>query len=309
MVATLPPIATDAPIPTWFGVGGPARRLAKPETVAQLAQCLELDPAALILGDGANLLVADAGVQPLVISLKQGEFDRFTIGQPDPRGNVLVDAGAGVHLFKLINATTDAGLAGLENLAGIPACLGGAVVMNAGGKYGAIADHIASVTVMDRATRALTTLKRAQIDFGYRASSIARSGAVVTAVQLRLKRSDPATVKRKLKEVTEYKKSTQPMSANSAGCAFKNPVLSTDLPGIAVAGSQVSAGMLIDRAGCKGMRHGTAEVSTVHGNFITAAKGGKADDVIALMRQVQAKVQAAFSVTLKPEVVIWGDTL
>jgi len=121
-------------------------------------------------------------------------------------------------------------------------------------------------------------------------------------------RATPA-IKAKLKEVTEYKKTTQPMSANSAGCCFKNPTLKEDHRDIGTTGTRVSAGMLIDMAGCKGLCIGGATVSDQHGNFIVAAPGCKAADVLALMRQVQGKVKAAFNITIEPEVVIWGATL
>jgi UDP-N-acetylmuramate dehydrogenase len=95
------------------------------------------------------------------------------------------------------------------------------------------------------------------------------------------------------------------MAENSAGCAFKNPTLARDVEGVWAAGQRVSAGMLIDRAGCKGLRIGSAAVSAVHGNFLTAARGGRAGDVIALMDEVRRRVLDRFGVLLENEVVIW----
>jgi len=308
-------IERDVPLPTWFGVGGGAKRLAKPSTIDELGACLEIDPTALILGDGANLLVADAGVEQLVLWLGQGEFAQVVYDEP-PSGSIRVIAGAGVKLTKLITDTQRLGFAGLEALYGIPASLGGALAMNAGGKYGSIGEFVTTVHGLTR-DRQRISLKRNQIDFAYRKTTFGlppnvHKGLIVTSVELKLKRSEPAVIRTKLKDVMEYKKTTQPLGDNSAGCAFKNPTLERDLPGIAVVGSQVSAGMLIDKAGCKGMKVGLAEVSMLHGNFITskpAAQGGNAADVITLMRQVRDKVKAAFDVELRPEVVIWGDTL
>jgi UDP-N-acetylmuramate dehydrogenase len=312
-VAATLEILTDQPIPTWFGIGGRAPRFAKPRTLDELRSALDLDPHLRILGDGANLLVADAGVPELVVSLAEGEFGQFSIGPVDPKGFATVHAGAGVHLFKLINACADAGLAGLENLAGIPACVGGATVMNAGGAYGSTGDYIASVDTLSRPTpdaaAETKALKRNQIEFTYRFCSLTRQRLIVTHVDFRLKHADPAAVKAKLREVTEYKKSTQPLSANSAGCCFKNPTLSDYVKDIGTPGTRVSAGMLIDRAGCKRLNVGGATVSDQHANFITASTGCTAADVIELMRQVRARVHAAFGVTLEPEVVIWGATL
>ena len=305
-------ILTDQPLPTWFGVGGRAKRLARPTTLEQLAECVRIDPNLRVLGDGANLLVADEGVEELVVSLNSGVFAEFSIGLADARGYATVSAGAGVHLFKLINATVEAGLTGLENLAGIPASVGGAVVMNAGGKYGSTGDYVSAVQVVDRVgPHAATerTIKRSQIEFTYRHCSLtAPPGLIVTRAEFRLRRADAAAVKAKLKEVTEYKKTTQPMNANSAGCCFKNPTLAADLPGIGTTGTRVSAGMLIDKAGCKGLKRGGAMVSEQHANFVVAAPppGCRAADVIEVMRECRVRVKAKFGVEIEPEVVIWG---
>lgn len=320
--ATSVEILHDQPIPTWFGIGGRAARLAKPRTIDELRACLELDPNLRLLGDGANLLVADEGVTELVVSLSEGEFGSFEIGSPDQRGFVHVRAGAGVHLFKLINATADAGVAGLESLAGIPATAGGATAMNAGGKYGSTGDFVSSVDLLTRDGRPLS-LKRTQIEFTYRHCSLTRpswglpigvpAGAgvpLITHVDFKLRRADPASVKAKLKEVTEYKKTTQPLNANSAGCCFKNPTLTDYVKDIGTPGTRVSAGMLIDRSGCKAMRVGGAVVSDQHANFIVAEKSAcRAADVLDLMRQVRERVQSQFGITLEPEVVIWGAKL
>jgi UDP-N-acetylmuramate dehydrogenase len=303
------PILTNAPVSTWFGVGGRADRLAKPATIDQLRQCLEMDPRVRILGDGANLLVADDGVRELVVSLAHGQLADWVIGQPDARGITTVTAGAGANLPKLINETVRRGLTGLENLGGIPASVGGAAVMNAGGKFGSTGDYISAVHALDRATGREVVLKRAQIDFAYRHSSLARSGLLVTRVEFRLRSAPAEQVREKLKEVMAYKKTSQPMAERSAGCCFKNPTLSEDLPEIGTLGTRISAGLLLDRAGCKGLSVGAASVSEVHANFIVAREGCTAGHVLEVMRQARAKVQSAFGVTLEPEVVIWGATL
>ncbi len=302
--AVSPQIETGVKLQTWFGLGGPARRFARPRTIDELRACLELDPALRIVGDGANLLVPDEGVSELVVSLSEGGFSEFEIGLANEKGHALVRAGAGVHLFKLINATVDAGLSGLENLAGIPASVGGATMMNAGGKYGAIGDYITSVTLLTHGGE-LQTLRRNQIEFTYRHCSLFRQRVIVTSVEFRLKRADPAAVKAKLKEVTEFKKASQPLSASSAGCCFKNPTLTEYVEGVGTPGTRVSAGMLIDRAGCKGLAKGGAVVSDQHANFIVAREGCTAADVVAVMAEVQARVAEAFGVRLEPEIVVW----
>jgi UDP-N-acetylmuramate dehydrogenase len=294
----------NAPIPTWYKVGGGARRLARPRSAEDVLRCLETDANLKVLGDGANLLVADGGVDELVIALTEPAM-RAVRFEDGPRGpGTRVVAGAGANLPKLVTESVRRGLAGLEGLGGVPASVGGAAIMNAGGSFGQIADVVSRVRGFDRRGREII-LERPQIAFSYRHSGL--NGIVITSVELDLSPGDPAPLRAKLKEVMAYKSSSQPMAANSAGCCFKNPTLEHDLKGIGAAGSRVSAGMLIDRAGCKGLRIGGAEVSRGHGNFLVAHEGARADDVIRLMQAVERRVLEEFGVTLEGEVVVWGS--
>lgn len=300
-------ILSNHPVQTWFGCGGSAARFARPANAEALRACLAIDRNLRILGDGANLLVADGGVQELVVSLNSGDFAQWTV-TPTPTGGI-IRAGAGVNLPKLILEAGRLGLGGLEALGGIPASVGGAVVMNAGGNFGQTGDTVHAVEGLTRDGQPVS-LRRNQIDFTYRHARFAEhKGLIVTHVEFKLKKADPDALRERLKEVMAYKKKTQPLADHSAGCFFKNPTLREDLPGIAVAGSKISAGMLIDKAGCKSMRIGGAAVSPQHANFVIADKGCTAADILALMRQVREKVRAAFNVTLENEVVIWGASL
>ncbi len=292
-------IETNAPISTWFRIGGRADRLARPETQAQLAQCLELDPDLKVLGDGANLLVHEAGVDHLVVSMQTGGFKNIEID--DASG--LVYAGAGVALPRLISQTVNAGLSGLQGLAGFPATIGGACIMNAGGKFGSIGNHIVEIHAMDRAGR-MHNLKASEIEFGYRHSGL--NHLLVCSAVFQLQKGDIAELKSELADCMAYKAASQPMNEKSAGCAFKNPTLTDSVQGIGKSGDRVGAGMIIDRAGCKGMTFGGATVSNLHANFITTTTDAKASDVVTLMNQVRTKVQDAFGVTLENEVVIWS---
>jgi UDP-N-acetylmuramate dehydrogenase len=286
----------NVPIPTWYGIGGRADRFAKPESIEDLKACLDIDPKLVVLGDGANLLVDDDGVSNLVVSLTSRAF-----GAVRREGGITV-AGAGANLPKLITSAVRDGLAGIEGLGGIPASVGGAAIMNAGGSFGQFADAVARVHALDRRGREIT-LERNEINFSYRHSGL--EGLIITSVELDLKPADPAALREHLLEVMAYKKSTQPMADKSAGCVFKNPTLQHDLKNIAGKGSRASAGMLIDRAGCKGMRVGGAEVSHSHANFITTSDAAKARDVIELLEQVKRRVLDAFGVTLDTEIAIW----
>ena len=294
-VTARPEIIRDAPIETWFGVGGRADRLALPESVEEVAWCVRNSVRRRVLGDGANLLVADEGVDGLVIDLER----MSSVSLDRERGRVRAEGGA--NLPRLITETAREGLSGLEVLAGIPATVGGAAVMNAGGKFGSIADVIDAVEVVDDAG-AFRRIERREIAYGYRRSGLR---GIVVAVDFTLTPGDPAAVRTRLKECMAYKKSTQPLSADSAGCCFRNPTLTASIDGIGGEGERVSAGLLLDRAGCKGLRRGGAVVSTEHANFIVAEAGASAADVIALLGDAAERVRDAFGVEIEREVVIW----
>lgn len=297
----------SASIPTWFGIGGSAERFAAPSSADELAKCIEIDPTLRVLGDGANLLVDDDGVPELVVSLKSGSFAATHVQQ----GNPHVTAGAGADLPRLILDTARVGLAGLEGLGGIPATIGGAAIMNAGGAFGQIADRIVRVHALARTGRPVI-LPRDQIEFSYRHSGL--TDFIITSVDFELTPDDPAAVRARLKEVMAYKKGSQPMAENSAGCAFKNASLDRDFSGVRTTGERIEipvgkrvpAGLLIDLSGCKGLRVGGAMVSPLHANFIVTEPGATARDVISLMNEVVRRVHDAHGVTLEREVVVWS---
>jgi UDP-N-acetylmuramate dehydrogenase len=300
------PLQRDAPIPTWFGIGGGADALATPRDEAELLACLDMDPAARILGDGANLLVHDAGVSELVVSLTQPVFTAVEPlpgrdGEPD-RETVVVGAGAGASLPRVIIESVRMGLGGVEGLGGIPASIGGALVMNAGGSFGQIADVVRRVFAVNRSGESVS-LSRDEIDFGYRRSGL--NDLVVIGCEIELRRGDPAALRDKLKDVMAYKKSTQPMGEDSAGCCYKNPTLVCAIEDVGEVDERVSAGMVIDRAECKGLSVGGASVSERHANFFPVAEGALAADVIALMEEVERRVFDRFGISLEREVVIW----
>ena len=287
------------PITTWFNIGGGADLFARPTDAAQLGKLVAAYPDVRVLGDGANLLIDDDGAPGLVIELSEPAWTKVEV---DAKSGV-IRVGAGAKLPQLIHKAVHAGLGGLEVLGGIPATIGGALMMNAGGAFGQIADCVSVVRGISKTGEAVE-LRRDQIAFGYRQSGL--DGLILTEAELRLTPGDAGVLRRRLLEIMEYKKNSQPMAANSAGCAFKNPTLTADLEGVAAAGTRVSAGMLIDRAGLKGLRVGGAEVSPVHANFIVTHPGSSASNVISLMAEIVRRVRDRFGVTLHREVVVWS---
>ncbi len=296
--ATLPVIEENAPIPTWFNVGGGADRLARPASVEELCACVAAEPDLRVLGEGANLLVDDDGVGELVVRLDHPAFRTVDINE----STGIVRAGGGADLSKLIHACVRAGLAGVEGLIGVPATLGGAAFMNAGGAYGQIADVVHEVHAVNTAGERVV-IPRESIGYAYRTSGL--FDLVITEVQLQLEPGDPEAARSRLKEVMAKKKLTQPLAAKTCGCVFRNPVLRADIEGVGAAHERVSAGKLIDLAGGKGMTAGPCAVSTTHANFIETADTAKASDILRLIEQVQKLVHDRYDVELETEVVVW----
>ncbi|MEX0775031.1 MAG: UDP-N-acetylmuramate dehydrogenase [Phycisphaeraceae bacterium] len=283
---------TDMPLGplTWYGVGGAARVLAHPSSVQQLAalvaRCHDLSVPIYVLGAGANVLVADQGVPGIVIRLDDPCFKQLRVDK------TLVAVGAGYDLARLVLETARQGLAGLECLAGIPATVGGAVRMNAGGAFGDIGRSVARIQVMDQ-TGQVYYRDRDDLVFSYRKTNIA--ARFIIEAELELTPEDSEAILKRVKEIFAFKSASQPLREHSAGCAFKNPPPEVGL----------SAGQLIDRAGLKGYSHGKAEVSDHHANFVIAHPGATAGDVIAVINHVQSVVAERFGVQLEREVVIW----
>ena len=290
----------DAPIGamTWFGIGGRADALVRPRSedamAALAARCASSGTPIHILGKGANLLVHDDGIDGIVVRLDHEAFTRLRFNAQGKVDRVLAMAGA--DLFNSVQEFSRQGLAGFTQMAGIPGTIGGAVRMNAGGLHGCIGDCIESVTCLDERGERLI-YDRKQLEFSYRHCNLPEH--LVLSAVLKLEPEDPVQLRSRVKDIFAAKKASQPMADQSAGCVFRNPM---------VDGERISAGRLIDEAGCKGERHGGAQVSRSHANFITTGPESTADDVTSLMNIVQQRVQQQHGVVLQPEVVIWSRT-
>lgn len=276
---------------TTLRIGGPAEVFAVPRDEEALGLMVrtarENSLPVLVVGGGSNLLVGDAGIAGVTVSMEA--FTGLEVGERGDRA--LIKAGAGLPLGRLVEFAKKSGLSGAEGLVGIPGRLGGAVAGNAGAFGCEMKDMVNSVTVMGGAGE-VRELPAAEIGFGYRRSDVP-AGAAIISVDLVLRRDDPGDVARRTEEYLREKKETQPIGRRSAGCVFKNP------PGLA-------AGRLIDEAGCKGMRQGDIEVSGVHANFFVNAGEGTAEDFLRLMDAVAARVKERSGVVLEPEIRIVG---
>ncbi len=284
-------VRTDVPLRdhTWYRLGGPARWFCQPRDERELARLLaRLRDAGIawrVLGGGANVIIRDEGFSGAVIRLASGAFEAIRF---EPEGVVV--AGAGADLPRLVRATLDHGLVGLEALAGIPGTVGGAVRMNAGGRYGEIGRFVRLVRVMER-DGTLVDRSASEVGFAYRHSQLA--GCVILAATLSLRPGDAEAARRRHRAIWMEKYGSQPaLAARTSGCVFKNP------PGAA-------AGRLLDQAGLKGTRIGGAEISRRHANFIEAHDDATAADVLHLITLAKERVRAATGIELEPEVEIW----
>ncbi len=272
---------------TWYRLGGPADYFIRPRTVDDLVEvirrCNENHVRLHVMGFGSNLLVSDEGVRGAVVKLEEGQF-----AQTEFEGEQ-VTAWAGAQLSQLVLDCVEKGLSGIEVLTGIPGSVGGAIKMNAGGRFGDIGSAVESVTLLD-SQGGLFEKSKPELIFDYRSVNI-RAPFILNA-KLKLTQADPEQIMRTVKESWVYKKNTQPLNTRNCGCIFKNP-------------EGTSAGALIDRAGLKGLQVGGAAVSDKHANFIVAGDGCTSRDIMRLISAVQQRVREQFEIELDPEIEIW----
>jgi len=278
---------------TSLKIGGPADVMVFPEDPLSVRHILhaagQSRTPVFILGSGTNLLVSDAGIRGITLSLKAFSKIELTRGTDDERAVLYV--GSGVPLQKVVSYAKKNGYSGIEALAGIPGSFGGAVFMNAGSFGTEMKDVIDSVAIMNRKGE-LRILKKAGLSFGYRNSNLPE-GSIILSANIVLKKADPADVARATEAFIQRKKGAQPLGMPSAGCVFKNP------PGKA-------AGALIDEAGCKGMKINGVEVSTLHANYFINSGNARCGDFIKMMDAVIAAVKEKSGITLEPEIRIVG---
>lgn len=277
---------------TTYRVGGPAAVGVTARTTADLALVGEAARASglevLVVGNGSNLLVADGGFAGIAVWLA-GVFEELDITPGD--GWAEVRAGGAVRLPVLARRTATAGWGGLEWAVGVPGTVGGAVRMNAGGHGSDTAATLVGIHRFDLLTGDHGWVPAGELALGYRTSNLTDTDVVVDAVH-RLRRTDPRAAERMIAGIVRWRRENQPGGQN-AGSVFTNP------PGDA-------AGRLIEAAGCKGLRWGTARVSPKHANFIIADDGGAADDVAELIGEVRRRVAEATGVVLATELRMVG---
>jgi UDP-N-acetylmuramate dehydrogenase len=269
---------------TWFRTGGPAEWLARPRDVTDLSHFLAaLDPAVPVMavGVGSNLIVRDGGVAGVVVRLSKA----FAAVDVEP-GN-RIRAGAAAMGITIASKARDAGIAGLEFLRGIPGTGGGAVRMNAGAYGREVSDILVEATLVLRDGR-VETWPAARFDYHYRHSATPE-GAIVVEALFEGRPGDPAAIGAEMDRIAEEREASQPLRSRTGGSTFKNP------PG-------EKAWQLIDRAGCRGLRIGDAQVSEKHCNFLLNLGKASAAEIEQLGEEVRRRVKAASGIMLEWEI-------
>ncbi|CAN5380667.1 UDP-N-acetylmuramate dehydrogenase [soil metagenome] len=282
-------LTADAPLgaQTWFRTGGPAEVLFRPADVADLSEFLKALPADVpvtVLGVGSNLLVRDGGIRGVVIRLMRG-FTGVAV-----EGHEVV-AGAGALDLNIALTARDHSLTGLEFLSGIPGTIGGAFPTNAGAYGGELAEVLISAETVDRAGK-VRTVTPSELGLSYRHSK-APADWIFTSARLRAAPGDQLAIARRIAEIDSARAETQPRS-RTGGSTFANP-------------PNLKAWELIDRAGCRGLTIGEAQVSEKHCNFLINLGAATAADIESLGEEVRSRVYKRSAVLLQWEIRRIGE--
>ena len=287
---------------TSFRVGGPVPLMALPKSEEEAHRLVtvavrEFGVAPFFMGNGTNLLVADRGLDRLVVKTAGLDYLALTEkGEWPDRRTIL--AGSGVSLARLATFALEHGLTGLEFAHGIPGSVGGGVYMNAGAYGGELGQVISSAATLSFAERQQPR-PRDGSEFSYRHSIYQEMpDTLILRASFSLLPGDPAQIRAKMDDLAQRRREKQPLDQPSAGSTFKRPA--------PVDGQRVYAAELIDRCGLKGLSVGGAQVSEKHAGFIVNRGGATAADILALMEQVKQRVLDQTGVELEPEVKIMG---
>ncbi len=286
-------IAVDVPMGalTTYRVGGRAAAMVvvdDHETLSAVAAAVAgTGIPVMTLGRGSNMLVADRGFDGLVVHMA-GDYAAINVVD-----ETIVIAGAAAKLPVVARTTVGYGLTGFEWAVGVPGSIGGAVRMNAGGHGADMRDALLDADIVDFAAGERRIVPAEELQLSYRHSAL-RTDELVVGCRLSLSPGDERKGKAEMAEIVQWRRDNQPGGQN-AGSVFTNP-------------DGDSAGRLIDTAGGKGLRVGSAEVSEKHANFIQADEGGSAADVLQVMIEVRTLVEYAHGVVLQPETHLVGFT-
>lgn len=303
---------------TYFKLGGPADQFVEAKSVEELVEAVRYAISEklpyLVLGGGSNILVTDKGFRGLVIKNKANKIELKGFAGGVQKGKldlkevvVKVESGVPANLF--IRYTLDQGLAGLEDMLGLPGTVGGAVYNNSHHLHSLWGDHIVEVEVLDRQGNKKTYTAR-EMQFSYDHSVLHKTKETVLSATFQLTRGDKTALWEIANSAVRRRAATQPLGSASSGCMFKNISLADamrlGLPAVAGTPTQ-SVGYLIDKAGLKNLRVGGAYVSDRHANFVVNDGTATVKDVQGLISQIKRKIKAKYGVRLELEVILIGE--
>ena len=272
----------------WFRVGGKAKYLFKPGNAEDLSAFLKLLPPEIpvtILGVGSNIIIRDGGIDGVVVKLGRG-----FVGI-EAKDNI-VTAGAGALDIHVAAVARDNNIAGLEFFCGIPGTVGGAVAMN-GGAYGSDTSQVLVEAEIVERSGTIRTLSNRELEFSYRHSNLPK-GAIVTRAVFKGRAGDKAGIQKRMDEISASREATQPIRLRTGGSTFKNP-------------EGHKAWELIERAGCRGLVIGSAQVSEKHCNFLINTGNATAKDLEELGEEVIRRVREKCGITLEWEIKRIGN--
>jgi UDP-N-acetylmuramate dehydrogenase len=269
---------------TWFKTGGPADWLFEPADLEDLKLFLARlggEIPVMALGLGSNMIVRDGGVPGVVVRLGKA------FAGVEHTGDMELTCGGGASGILVASTARDLGIAGLEFLRGIPGTVGGFVRMN-GGAYGReVADVLTDCAVI-LPDGSFVTLTAAELDYGYRHSALPE-GAIVVSARFCGRPGDPAAIGAEMDRIAAAREASQPLRTKTGGSTFKNP-------------EGHKAWELVDRAGCRGLTLGGAQVSEKHANFLINTGTATSADIEGLGELVRDQVYAATGVSLEWEI-------
>lgn len=275
---------------TTWRIGGPAEMLVMPGDIADIKTVVRYagkrEIPLTIIGNGSNVLIRDSGIRGIVLKITRG-LDKIDVD------GLTMRVQAGALLPVVARKAAEHALTGLEFAAGIPAAMGGAVVMNAGANGQSISSVVREVKVIDP-DGCCQVLSGSDLQFRYRGSVIQEKRMVIVEALLAMQKGEQAAIRGRMDELMAVRRATQPLHLPNAGSVFANP-------------SGLAAGRLIEEAGGKGLQAGKARVSEKHANFIVNLGGATASDVLELIKKVREMVFAKHGVNLPMEVQVLGE--
>lgn len=296
MTLSLPPfMEKNVPLDgkTTYRIGGEARYYCRGNHTTEICSAIrwahENEIPLFVLGKGSNVLISDKGWPGLVLHMELS--DGASIHWNKNR----VEVPGSLPLNMLVKAVVENGFSGLEDLAGIPGTVGGAIVMNAGAYTGCIADTLSEVLCCNAENGTLIKRKAQELKLGYRTSILKKNREIVLKALFSFEDRCPTTMLNERRQnVLEKRKMKQPLGYPNCGSVFKRP------PGN-------YAGTLIEQCGLKGLQYGGARISEKHGNFIINTGNAKAEEVRHLIFIIQKNVYEQFKILLEPEVIFIGS--